>query len=380
MWQKLQGLIIRNRRQEREWSQAALCTGICEVSYLSRIERGKVEGSSEVLDLLFQRLGIQWRDDPDFCKEASEWLEDCYDRLFAGERLEEIAKMLKRREVELRDSPFCLDWFLLFWAAAGQSPGELGGFVTAMDTRQRNLYMCLTRQFQELLRVSDRSYFLLEAGKWAYSQEDYSFAVVCFQRGLEQAAREGSVYVQFWCRLYLGNCYSDLNRLEQAREHYVVASRMIRALGDQSDLSQIAYCLASTELQMNQVEPAFRRLMEHPLEHDPLYFHKLAICYEKLGHYQEASAALDRALELPCEPPMDLEALDQMCALVRYRLDHAEYTKDPAYGKVLCDCFEVMRERLPVGFIRFHLPWLEEWYVSNRQYRQAYELLHKFVQ
>ena len=116
------------------------------------------------------------------------------------------------------------------------------------------------------------------------------------------------------------------------------------------------------------------------MEHDPLYFHKLAICYEKLGHYQEASAALDRALELPCEPPMDLEALDQMCALVRYRLDHAEYTKDPAYGKVLCNCFEVMRERLPVGFIRFHLPWLEEWYVSNRQYRQAYELLHKFVQ
>ena len=84
MWQKLQGLIIRNRRQEREWSQAALCTGICEVSYLSRIERGKVEGSSEVLDLLFQRLGIQWRDDPDFCREASEWLEDCQDAKEAG--------------------------------------------------------------------------------------------------------------------------------------------------------------------------------------------------------------------------------------------------------------------------------------------------------
>ncbi len=54
--------------------------------------------------------------------------------------------------------------------------------------------------------------------------------------------------------------------------------------------------------------------------------------------------------------------------------------KIPHMAKVLCDCFEVMRERLPVGFIRFHLPWLEEWYVSNRQYRQAYELLHKFVQ
>ncbi len=124
MWQKLQGLIIRNRRQEREWSQAALCTGICEVSYLSRIERGKVEGSSEVLDLLFQRLGIQWRDDPDFCKEASEWLEDCYDRLFAGERLEEIAKMLKRREVELRDSPFAWTGFSCSGSRRAE-PGEL---------------------------------------------------------------------------------------------------------------------------------------------------------------------------------------------------------------------------------------------------------------
>ena len=51
MGQKLQGLLIRKRRQEREWSQAALCNGICAVSYLSKIEQGKVESSPEVLDL-----------------------------------------------------------------------------------------------------------------------------------------------------------------------------------------------------------------------------------------------------------------------------------------------------------------------------------------
>ena len=55
MGQKLQGLLIRKRRQEREWSQAALCNGICAVSYLSKIEQGKVESSPEVLDLLFRR-------------------------------------------------------------------------------------------------------------------------------------------------------------------------------------------------------------------------------------------------------------------------------------------------------------------------------------
>ena len=59
MGQKLQGLLIRKRRQEREWSQAALCNGICAVSYLSKIEQGKVESSPEVLDLLFRRLDIR---------------------------------------------------------------------------------------------------------------------------------------------------------------------------------------------------------------------------------------------------------------------------------------------------------------------------------
>lgn len=56
MYQKLQGIIIRRRRQELNWSQTALCAGICAVSHLSKIEQGKAEGSPEVLRLLLQRL------------------------------------------------------------------------------------------------------------------------------------------------------------------------------------------------------------------------------------------------------------------------------------------------------------------------------------
>ena len=32
MYQKLQGVIIRRRRQELNWSQTTLCAGICAVS------------------------------------------------------------------------------------------------------------------------------------------------------------------------------------------------------------------------------------------------------------------------------------------------------------------------------------------------------------
>ena len=37
-----------------------------------------------------------------------------------------------------------------------------------------------------------------------------------------------------------------------------------------------------------------------------------------------------------------------------------------------------MRRELPKGYAGFHLPWVEEWYIANRQYKQAYELCKEF--
>lgn len=134
MGQKLQGLLIRKRRQEREWSQAALCNGICAVSYLSKIEQGKVESSPEVLNLLFRRLGIQWQEDPAFCREAAAWFEEYYDRLFSGEDLQDMTQELLRRETAYRNSPF----FTVpsFWIGCS-CPGRLPG-------RYRRRWRCLS--------------------------------------------------------------------------------------------------------------------------------------------------------------------------------------------------------------------------------------------
>ena len=42
MNRRLQGILIRKRRQMANWSQETLCEGICAVSYLSKIEQGKL--------------------------------------------------------------------------------------------------------------------------------------------------------------------------------------------------------------------------------------------------------------------------------------------------------------------------------------------------
>ena len=71
------GLLIRQARLGRDWSQAGLCRGICAPSYLSKIEQGKAAPSPEVTELLLRRLGLVWTPEP-------ENLEPCWKALLSG--------------------------------------------------------------------------------------------------------------------------------------------------------------------------------------------------------------------------------------------------------------------------------------------------------
>ena len=93
----------------------------------------------------------------------------------------------------------------------------------------------------------------------------------------------------------------------------------------------------------------------------------------RLGHREQALAAVQQA-----EPLASGEIERQMLALVRYRLEHPDYLHDSAYGAQLLDCFQRLRDTYPMGFTRFHLPWVLAWYKANRQYRQACRLLEEF--
>ena len=50
------GTLICRERLRRNWSQEGLCRGICAVSYLSKIEKGRAEPSPQIQQMLLQRL------------------------------------------------------------------------------------------------------------------------------------------------------------------------------------------------------------------------------------------------------------------------------------------------------------------------------------
>ena len=80
----ISGALLRQARLQRDWSQEGLCRGICAVSYLSKIEQGKVEASGEILRQLFDRLSLPWYD-----QELEPWqalVNESYEAVFSCDR------------------------------------------------------------------------------------------------------------------------------------------------------------------------------------------------------------------------------------------------------------------------------------------------------
>lgn len=75
---KMIGMMIKKYRIEQNMSQEALCQGICAVSYLSKIEKGAVVCSDEILNKLFDVLGISVPDNPEALEIYEEKIEEYF--------------------------------------------------------------------------------------------------------------------------------------------------------------------------------------------------------------------------------------------------------------------------------------------------------------
>ena len=375
MSQLFPGALIRRERLRRNWSQDGLCRGICSVSYLSKIEQGKIEPAADILRLLFARLELPWHDGEAEVKAGAAMIERFYEALFCGdtEALDELQAEYLAQEDCLRNGPHALDAALMRgFFSEPKSPADEAA-EPYFDRRQLALQRILQSREAEALRLYPCAYVSLMAGIRAYERgESYAAALEYLRECYERAAQEGQVRLMLLSRLFMGNCYCNQVDLESMRAHYRVAERLARALGDETALSEIRYNTASAQIECGEYAEAyayFRALREPAM----MELHKLAVCCEKLGKREEALDALARTAEMTSEyPPTELAR--RMCELVRLRLEHEDYLRLPEYGEALLSIFEQCRKEMPIGYASFHLPWVLEWYSATRQYRAADEL------
>lgn len=378
--EKWMGIWIRQTRLEKNWSQDGLCKGICAVSYLSKIEQGKVIPAPEILHALAAKLDSRWETDPDILAHFRELVEAQYRYIFTLNPINrtEIAAKFQQSSAAMAASPFLLDRLLLEIWFGYRSHSELDNlrpFLGAMTSRQHQLYLMLTDSLASV-QLYPSPYTCYWAGINAYEKGYYTHAVELLTRANSLAAEDGELYLQTSCRIFIGNCYANMLDVEQMQHHYHAARRMSKALGQQNDLNSIDYNLASTQLEMGDFSSAYQ-YFSNLSDPSALDLHKLAICCEKLGDRQAALDALEQIHTARQEFP-DKEMMDKMCVIVRYRLIHPDYLTDYEYGKILLGTFTEMRKKLPAGFAGFHLPWVLEWYKEHRLYKDAFQLLLDF--
>ena len=312
---KMIGMRIRRERIKRNWSQSGLCYGICAVSYLSKIEQGKMEVSEEILKLLLERLELPWIDD----KEE--------------------------------------------------------GLERYLDFRQLAVLRMLQGRLDEAITLLPIPFMYMRAGEILYETgQNYASAISYLQMGYNLAAQEGMAMLMLQCRIIIGNCYSNQQELENMEREYQIASRLARDLHQTEILKVINYNRASTWVALGSYKKAYDYFskVEEPAILD---LHKLAICCEAYGRKAEGIEAVKRAERMGefGDDPDDEKQLEvEMCRLVRYRLEHENYLKEEEYEKLLFPCFEKMKARLPVGFAVFHVPYVLEWYTDRRQYKQGF--------
>lgn len=355
---------IRRERLRRNWSQEGLCKGICSVSYLSKIEQGRVSPSEDVLTALLNRLGIPVN------QEWEEQTEEAYEALFSG-YLDDLRDMLADLPPH---GPLDLLLIQAWLNHSGPLEPELEG---CMEGRQLAMQRLLQGRYDEAIALCANAFFHYRFGEYTYTQGGNDpLALEQLQTAYDLAAREGRPVMMLLAQITMGNCYSYHVDMENMERHYRIAERLARALGEDFCLADIRYNRAATQLEAGEYEKAYAVFSSLP---DPngLSLHKLAICCEKLGKSREAIAALDQAEAAAKEEPNG-ELLRRMCAVVRFRMEHSDYLSRTEYGEALLDCFGKLRKQMPAGFAAFHLPWVLEWYRASRQYKLACDLLLDF--
>ena len=377
------GIWIRHKRLEKNWSQDGLCKGICAVSYLSKIEQGKVSPSPEVLHALGKRLDDNWDDSTNSREKWVPLIEEAYELLYDHsnkdfKRLKDIFKNCSTQEQDIY-SPCWLDFQLLScWYADQEMTAKaslLSPFESVMVPRQHTLYLILTDCEEKALQLYPSTETLIRMGLAEYGRGNYTRALEYLTIGNSRASEDGKLYLMLNARIIIANSYSNLHDFPQMNRHMNAALKMANALGEEELAETIRYNYASTCLETNRIEEAYMYLSALKKE-TPLILHKLSIACEKLGRKDEALAILDRVNLFPEESKKKYPA--QMFDLVRYRLTHTDYLMQQEYGDMLLQTFSYMREHLSAGYAEFHLPWMLEWLKAKRMYKESTQLLLDF--
>ena len=383
------GIILKLERLKQNKGQKEICHGICVPSYLSKIERNLVSPDENILQQLFNRLGIRYFCDKKFIKSAEGLINDYFEDLLYGIRGEVFHK-LKAISTLLSYSPLAIDWLLVQGFEREESILPLLlELEEVMTDRQRALYYILKplnkENGKEVLTLYKKAYgilnnsvSLLNLMKGYLILGEYDKVNEYADRCISLALEEGNTWSLAECVKTQGDVYASLNMDSLMLPFYERAIHLLQNTLWKEQLPVIYYNMGATYLQCGKYVVAAKYLEKAEKMDDKfLLNHKKALVKIRGGHKEEAKEFLEKMKNCILNKSNNDEENKVHKLMYEETLMEMEegFLSNPDFIALLEKLISVVKEKKHPGFYLFYRDLLKEAYCKQRKYKKALELI-----
>lgn len=372
------GLLIKSNREKLGLKQEYLCKGICSISYLSKIEKGNITPSEEIVNLLFNRLGIEFNNDVEFIKNGKKIFYEVATSNYLGipiaeDKLEEI----KKNKFLYLNSPLYID-YQLFELVNGLVESETTNILKYKDYMDNDqLYRAyfitgfVNKDINMLEEAKKLNYTASVASQMAYLKwlnGKYYEAIELFLEALDLAYAEGCIKLQIDICMMLGNIYMDFH-LPTMQKYYNKVLILSKFFND----SNIEYLLYY-HMGIAYLVTDFTRSEEYLLKALELYevddikpleriYQKLCFLYLRYDKKENAKVFYKELMKTN-----ELETVNE---LIRIMINTDDYIHSEKYLEKLINIYNTSKKHSKFSNTKFYGNFLIDAYKANRKYKEA---------
>lgn len=373
----LEGLIIKRKREEMGYKQEYICKGICAISYLSKIEKGSIVPSDEIIQKLMERLGITWFNEPDFIDKGKGLLEECYEaNLFGYTIKDEVWEKLDDDKDKYMNSPLLIDYQICMLNRLNSLDSvsilELKDF---MNNRQLYRAYLLTGMVQDDITLLEKARQIERApevlnsmGFIKWRKGKYYEAIDHFLEAQELAEHKNYLALLMNINMLLGHIYMEVH-MPTMDKYYNKALVISKVLGNKEVELMVYYHLgvAYTLTDFHKAEKNLLLCVELCPKDDidtlEKTFQKLCFLYlkheirDKADNYYQAAIKYNKFKEIN--------------ELISIMVEDIDYIHKEEYLNKLVNIYKNSKKYRKFSNTKYYGEFLLVAYKANRRYKDA---------
>ena len=396
---KLIGSIIKFNRISQGLNQKTLSQGICVPSYLSRIEKGELIPSEELLSDLFNRLGLKFNDSHNFINTGSELFKLFFLKLYNNEfdDTTKIYDKIQLSEKEYMTSPLILDYLLVKLARFcttecreefKSSKDMIESSLDLLSPSQKHLFYFYIG-VDELILSSDKSIgksyieqaiMYKETGhcffwlSYAYRTKNNPIkAYDCIQKALSLYVTEGNIISIMDTYEKFAEVYFLLDTYEDAITYLNMAQNIAAKFNNLNFIEHLNSLLAWTYYRIKNFTKALHYIKSNTgvMDHRLRIPDNLILCliYFESSDRTLLHTTLPTLYQPECLQQIHKPLADLLFSFFSYYIDNENYIKMPYCEELLLDIIYNLSTFVELKKVFTDL--LKNYYIQNRRYKDA---------